>query len=352
MSARPKLAFLGLGWIGRQRMQALLESGCADAIAIADADETACRAAAELAPGTRVCASLPELLELGADGVVIATPSAQHAEQALASLEAGCAVFCQKPLGRSAAECSAVLAAARSADRLLHVDFSYRYTAALCALRGALESGQLGEVYALNLTFHNAYGPDKPWFYERAQSGGGCVMDLGVHLVDAALWLLDFPELRGVTSQLFHRGKRLAPGAKEVEDFALASVELDGGPVLHVACSWNLPQGCDAVIKADLFGTRATGSLQNVGGSFYDFKADLLEKSATRPLARPPDAWGGRALVSFARQLSLDPRFDPGADRLLHVAEVIDAIYGVPRPGGARAHAARDFRATLEAEAP
>jgi predicted dehydrogenase len=48
-------------------------------------------------------------------------------------------------------------------------------------------------VFAVDLVFHNAYGPDKPWFYDPELSGGGCVMDLGVHLVDLALWSLDFP---------------------------------------------------------------------------------------------------------------------------------------------------------------
>jgi predicted dehydrogenase len=98
---------------------------------------------------------------------VIATPSALHAEQAIAALDRGLAVFCQKPLGRDASETRAVVEAARRADRLLGVDLSYRYTRAAAALRDEVRSGALGEVYAVDLVFHNAYGPDKPWFYDR-----------------------------------------------------------------------------------------------------------------------------------------------------------------------------------------
>ena len=58
----------------------------------------------------------------------------------------------------------------------------------------------LGRTYAVDLVFHNAYGPDKAWFYDPALSGGGCVMDLGVHLVDLALWALDFPAVTKVSS--------------------------------------------------------------------------------------------------------------------------------------------------------
>ncbi|MFP3541668.1 Gfo/Idh/MocA family oxidoreductase, partial [Pseudomonas sp. SIMBA_044] len=79
---------------------------------------------------------------------------------------------------------NAVLAAARTADRLLSVDLSYRHTHAMEQIKGLIQSGELGEVRAVDLTFHNAYGPDKKWFYKRSESGGGCVIDLGVHMID------------------------------------------------------------------------------------------------------------------------------------------------------------------------
>ena len=103
--------------------------------------------------------------------VVIATPSALHAEQSIRALDAGAAVFCQKPLGRDAAEAASVVAAARAADRLLSVDFSYRFTRGMEAIAGLIRGGELGHVFAVDLVFHNAYGPGKPWFYDRAQSG-------------------------------------------------------------------------------------------------------------------------------------------------------------------------------------
>lgn len=98
------------------------------------------------------------------------------------ALAAGLAVFCQKPLGRTAAQTRRVMAAARTMNRLLGVDLSYRF------VRGmqTIQAGEIGEVYAVQLVFHNADGPDKAWFYDPVQSGGGCVIDLGLHLVDLA----------------------------------------------------------------------------------------------------------------------------------------------------------------------
>jgi predicted dehydrogenase len=311
-------------------MQAVASAGAGTVAAVADPDAGLRASAAELADGAVAAESLEELLTLDLDGVVIATPSALHAEQAVAALAHGLAVFCQKPLGRDAAEASVVVEAARSADLLLGVDLSYRHTAAARAMKEAVRSGALGRVYAAELVFHNAYGPDKPWFRRRELAGGGCLIDLGTHLVDLALWLLDSEEARVVSSHLRRRGRPLPQGTNEVEDYALAELELEGGAIARVACSWWLPAGRDCVIEVVLYGTEAAVALRNVEGSFYDFTAELQRGTASRRLASPPDAWGGRAAVAWAQRLSQDRRFDPAANELLRLSRVVDDIYGAP----------------------
>jgi predicted dehydrogenase len=325
--SRSRVGFLGTGWIGRHRMQAIVESGAVDAVAISDPSPECASEAAKLAPDAKVLPSLEAMLDLDLDGLVIATPSALHAEQSIAALERGLAVFCQKPLGRNAAEARAVVDAARTADRLLGVDLSYRHTAATQAIQGLVRCGELGDVFAVDLMFHNAYGPDKPWFYDRAQSGGGCVIDLGVHLDDLALWLLGFPRVDTVTSRLFAGGQPLAASSSEVEDYAVARLDLATGAAVRLACSWRLQAGCDAMIEASLYGTQGAVSIRNVGGSFYDFEALLMRGTSSELLAQPPDEWGGRAAVAWARQLAQDGRFDESAVELIAVSEVLDRIY-------------------------
>jgi predicted dehydrogenase len=323
---RPRLGFLGVGWIGRHRLEAVVRSDVADVVAVADVAPENTGAALQLAPAKAVD-SLENLLAQELDGVVIATPSALHAEQAIAALEHGVAVFCQKPLARTAAEAARVIDVARDADRLLGVDLSYRFVEGARRIRDLIGAGELGRIYAADLVFHNAYGPDKPWFYERALSGGGCVIDLGIHLVDLALWALDPARVRKVSSHLFAGGRPLSSRTDAVEDFALADLELSDGTVVRLACSWNLPAGCDAVIQASFFGTDGGAMLTNVDGSFYDFRAEQFRGTSRELLCGPPDAWGGRAIVDWARRVGLGSGFDPAAERLLHVTEVIDSIY-------------------------
>ncbi|GGL78177.1 Gfo/Idh/MocA family protein [Wenxinia marina] len=323
----PRLGFLGLGWIGRHRMEALASSGAAEVAALADADDAALEAAARIAPDAAPCAGLDEMLAAGLDGIVIATPSALHAPQAIAALEAGLAVFCQKPLGRTGDEAEQVVEAARRADRLLAVDLSYRHTAAFRALKAEIDGGGLGRPHALDLTFHNAYGPDKPWFRDRTLSGGGCLIDLGVHLVDAALWLTGSEGATCRSAAMFHQGRRLGPGEEDVEDLVYATLDLPGGAVARIACSWNLSAGNDAVIGAEIHGVGAGAILRNVGGSFFDFEAHRTRGTARESLSAPPDDWGGRAAVAWARALAMDPGFDPAAEGLVRLARTLDAIY-------------------------
>lgn len=324
---RPRLGFLGVGWIGAMRLEALVASRTAEVVAVADPDPAGVERAARHVPGARVVEGLEGLLAQGVEGVVIATPSALHAEQARAALGAGAAVFVQKPLARSGAECAEVIEAARRADRLLAVDWSYRFLAGADKLRTRIGHGELGEVFAVDLTFHNAYGPDKPWFYDRSRSGGGCLVDLGSHLVDLALWMLRFPATRHVASRLLAAGQPLPGAPRAVEDYATALLETETGATLRLACSWNLAAGRDAVIEAAFYGTRGGGAIRNVEGSFYDFVVEHYRGTRAELLAAPPDAWGGRALVDWAQRLARDGGFDPEVMHTLEVARLLDAVY-------------------------
>ncbi|WEX77488.1 Gfo/Idh/MocA family oxidoreductase [Sinorhizobium numidicum] len=325
---RPRIGFLGVGWIGRDRMKAIVETRAIEAAAILDPSPEMAAAARELAPEAEIVSSFEALLDQKLDGVVIATPSALHAAQSIAALERGVAVFCQKPLGRTRDETAAVVEAARRAGKLLAVDLSYRHTSGIRRIRDLIVSGELGTVFAVDLVFHNAYGPGKSWFYDKALSGGGCVIDLGVHLVDLLFWMLDFPEVARVDSRLFSHGSPIRRDSDEVEDYAVATIELASGVVARLACSWRLQAGCDAVIGADFYGTEGGASFRNVDGSFLDFIAERHRGTQRELLVSPPDRWGGRAAAAWARRLAAGEGFDPDNEGLIAVADVLDMIYG------------------------
>jgi len=322
-----KLGFLGTGWIGQHRMASIFETGLVETAVVYDAIGSNAQKAASLAANATCATTVEELMNPELDGIVIATPNAGHARQCLEALDRGLSVFCQKPLGRNAAEVQSVIEAAAAGDRLLGVDLSYRGSLAMQKACACVRSGGIGDVYAASFVFHNAYGPDKPWFYNRDMSGGGCLLDLGVHLVDAALWMLDFPEIVSVSSRLYQNGRPYQPGLEGVEDFAFAELVTAAGTCIRLSCSWNLHAGRDAIIAADLHGSTGGVSVSNCHGSFYDFSCHRHQGTNSEVLTGPPDDWGGRMAARWAQQLAADPRFDASAWPLLDVTRVLDAIY-------------------------
>jgi predicted dehydrogenase len=323
----PRIGFLGAGWIGRRRMEAIWCAGVAEVVAIADPSTECVDECMQWVPAAQRHETFDELLNVSLDGVVISTPSALHAEQSIAALQRGLGVFCQKPLGRNTEEVQSIIDAARRADRLLSVDLSYRHIAGLQKMRELIRGGALGNVFAVDLVFHNAFGPQAAWFYDAQLSGGGCVVDLGIHLVDAALWILDAAVV-GVSSRVLAQGHPLAMKPEAVEDFATARLDLSSGAVVTLACSWRLHAGRDAVIEMSFYGTEGGAALRNVDGSFHDFRAEHYRGTTTELLAEPPDPWGGRAAVAWAVQLATRNAFDPEVERQIEVALALDAIYG------------------------
>jgi predicted dehydrogenase len=199
--------------------------------------------------------------------VVICTPNALHVPQARAALEAGKQVLVQKPLALSADDARGVLECASRAGKLLFVDYSYRYLETIAQLRAALT--RLGRARRVTATFHNIYGPGKGWFYDPALSGGGALIDLGVHLLDLAIELF-----RPGTVRLEGAELSFAEG-QAVEDAARLELRLDNLP-FELAVSWNAPRALTDISFA-VEGERGRGVArwENVEGSFFRFRTLL-----------------------------------------------------------------------------
>jgi len=324
---RPRVGFVGTGWIGRARLQSLLNSQLAEVTALADPNPEALAQASALAPLARTCPDFDALLECDLDGVVISSPSALHPAQTIRALQAGLAVFCQKPLACSAAQALAVVQCAQELDRLLRVDLCYRHSAALRRAREVVRSGELGRVFSVELVFHNAYGPDKSWARDLQLAGGGCLMDLGVHLLDAASFVLGSKTFVAARSQLHSRGSRLALPPDRVEDFATGSVHLADGTALEIACSWQSSFGDHARIRAAFYGTEGGVGFENVAGSFYDFVCDRYRGPQRERLVEGPDDWSGRALIGWLEELRESNSYRDCRE-LVEVSQLLDALYG------------------------
>src|SRR3989440_8659505 len=189
----PRLGFLGVSASGCCGLAELASGDIAIPTLLWDISAEALTRGLALVPDATLVATPVDLLEADIDGVVITMPNPLHAGLAMAALSRGLAVFCEAPLGRNAIEVARVVSAARAANRLLTADLSYRFTNAMRAVRGVVRDGMIGEIFAAELTFHNAYRPDD----------GGGVVDIGPHLGGLALRALEVPAVTAHARRLF-----------------------------------------------------------------------------------------------------------------------------------------------------
>lgn len=325
-ASTPRLGFVGVGWIGGLRLDAVERAGAAEVAALCDADGDRLREVGDRFPEAFRTRDLRELLdrseERGLDGVVLATPNVHHAPQARAVLRRGLPLFVQKPLGLDPAEVREVLGEARRRDVLLRVDYSYRHMDGARRLRSLVREGALGEIELIDATFHNAYGPDKAWCFDPDVSGGGALLDLGVHLLDLAFGVLDVGEPREVRGWV-----RELEGRPGIDRMTGAELVLGPGTRLRMTTSWHAHAGRDCDFRFEVHGTEGGAELRNREGSFYDFELALRDGRTEDVVAVDERSWMDRGIVGWTRRLPDDGGFDPGAETNLAVAEAVQRIY-------------------------
>ena len=205
-------------------------------VAICEHDAPKRRALRERVGADHAVATLDELLAIDeVEAVDVCLPSDLHRDSVLRCLEAGKHVLCEKPLGLDAAQVADVIAAQERSGRVVLVGMNNRYRDDSILLKEAVEQGTLGEVYYARARWHKRREPARPgvWYYQPGRAGGGVVMDLGLPMLDLALWLCDYPEPERVSASFYYHMR------VDVEDTAVVSVRCAGGITISVETSWN-----------------------------------------------------------------------------------------------------------------
>ena len=259
MSRRPlRAGVVGLGWAGQQHMAAYADLPGVELVALAGRETDRMAELGEqfaVAPEQRF-ADWPDLLaHADLDVLSIAAPTTLHAPIAIAALDAGVHVLSEKPLAENAEAGARMVEAAERNQRVLDVSFNHRRRGVVKALKELLDGGTLGPIYYAKAGWVRRQGIPTlgSWFTRRATAGGGPLMDLGVHMLDIVLYLLDEPQVRTVTAATYAefgpRGPAAPPtwprrrpawpnGGFDVEDLSTAFLRLSGGTTLLLECSW------------------------------------------------------------------------------------------------------------------
>jgi predicted dehydrogenase len=212
-------------------------------------------------------------------GVVVCTPSDAHEEHVRAALRAGKHVLCEKPLALTPEGVERILAEEGASGRLL-VAMNQRFRPDAASLKSFVGSGELGDVYYLKagwLKRREGRARGRSW-RERKGAGGGAFMDLGVQMLDLALWLMGYPRPERVAAHM-HRDR-----GSEVEDSAALMLRLEGDRLINLEVTWNLRAERDRQFL-HLLGSAGSGSLDPLA-VFKDSDAGLLNVTPQVPPGR------------------------------------------------------------------
>jgi predicted dehydrogenase len=247
---RLRVGLIGAGMIGRLRAEALRKTPSLRLAAVADLRSDLARAAAKRAPAARLHEDVHSLAsDPDIDAVIVATPPDSHEELGLACLAAGKHVLCEKPLAATLQGAERLVAAAEKADRRLATGFNLRYTRAAMLARRLVDGGAIGKLDHIR-AFHGHPGGDEfthDWIRDAGVTGGGTLMDNGIHLIDLSRWFLgEVVEATGMSSNRTWR----SPGA---EDNGFLLLRNEAGCVATLHSSWTEWRGYG--YRLEVYGT-------------------------------------------------------------------------------------------------
>jgi predicted dehydrogenase len=318
-----KVGIIGCGLIGKKRADAL---GTEDRlVAVHDKSEKAAKALADRF-GAELCGTVDELIAR-VDAVVVATTNDALAPLTLKAVESKKHVVVEKPAARSARELAPLVAAAKAAGVTVKVGFNHRFHPAIQKARAILDGGGCGPIMFLRARYGHGgrIGYDKEWRAQPDLSGGGELIDQGVHLIDLARWFLgaEFTQVAGKTATFFWN--------MPVDDNAFMTLTTASGQVahMHVSCTeWK------NLFSFEIYARDAKLQIDGIGGSYG---LERLSHYAMRPEMGPPDTtiyeYPGADVswtlewADFKRAIATGERPVGDLEDALAAMKVVDALY-------------------------
>lgn len=314
-------------------------------VAFAEGDPKRCKEAYDLYRVPRTYRDYHELLEQpDIDAVTVALPNYLHRPVTIEALEARKHVMVEKPMAVTAKEALKMIDVSKRMKRTLMVGHNFRFNRSTQIAKDVIERGELGDVYYVRASWLRRAGIPRigSWFTRKAHSGGGCMLDLGVHMIDVSLHLLGDWEVRSVSAQVYSKlgpqgigefdwGKGEIDPARtfDVEDFGSALIRLRSGRTLLVESSW---AAYHEMNKRE-YGVELFGS----AGGLSLFPARLVRQTSSgyqmveltaAKLAYPEDR-----LHHFVQCVLLGKKPVVALEQSLVVQQVLDAIYASARAG-------------------
>lgn len=336
-----RVGVIGLG-MGSGHVNGYREHPMAEVVALADMDEKRLNIKGqEFGISSLYTDALKMIKNEKLEVVSVATPNKFHQPLTLAALKAGCHVLCEKPMAMNAREGQTMVEAAKKAGKRLMINFSYRFNEQSYALKKAVDSGILGKIYYAKTVWNRRRGLPGfgGWFGQKALAGGGPLIDLGVHRLDLALWLMNYPTPTWVMGNTYDpiasRRAKLEKKKFDVEDFASAMIKFADGASLSLEASWAANIKQNEEMETRLLGTEA-GLVQKNINEGYQWEAEIFTERHECQFdmkLHPPVSQTRGAMYHFIDAIVNNTPHIATGEEGLTVMKILDAIYASAAKG-------------------
>lgn len=333
-----KIGIVGTGWPGQQHALALRKINDAKLHAVADVDETRRAAFEEEFTPEKSYRDYTELLcHPQIDAVIICLPNFLHFPASLATLEAGKHVLCEKPPTMTAAEMKVLRDEAAKRNLIYYFSRQFRFTPAMRAAKKAIDDGRLGKIYYAQTTFIRSRGIPGwggGWFTEKKRSGGGALIDIGIHALDAVWYLMGSPRPVSISAKVFRNfGHLVNVPVFDVEDAAFAFIRFENDAVVHLETCWagNLTDDIpprkyfgQELVNSTIYGTKGSVRLKPL--TLFEDREGAITPA---PLEAAEDEPGGfqLQLQNFVDAINGSAEPVNNAAQAVELMEIIDGVY-------------------------
>ena len=343
-----KVGVIGVGNISNEHIQAYLRNPDVELYAFCDINEDQLNKMGDKYGVSRRFTDMNDMLALPEiDAVSVCTWNAAHAPCTIAALNAGKHVLCEKPMSISKAYAEEMKAAAERNGKLLMIGFVRRFGNDCAILQDFINNDYFGELYYAKATYLRRKGNPGGWFGNKALSGGGPLIDLGVHVIDLVRYLMGKPKAISVYGATFQKlGDRrnikekvdyASTGKSDndicnVEDLATGMIRFDNGAVLHIEASFSLnikgPEG-----KIELFGTKAGAKLDPELELYSEENGYMTNVTLTAPTALSFDNLFKNEIDHFVSCVKGEADCLAPAEDGVELMAILDALYESARTG-------------------
>lgn len=255
------------------------------------------------------------------DAVIIATPTSTHKDVAIDCFKAKKNVLIEKPLARTYDEAKVVYAAAKKHRKKLMVGMNLRFRPDAMLLRSLLSSGEIGDPFYVKCGWIRRQSSAQKWFTRKTDSGGGVIIDLGILLLDLALWLLDYPDVRSISTQNFSHN------TKNVEDTSISFIKFKNSSLISMETSWSLVLDKDD-FYVNIYGTKGYATLNpfRVYKTMDNQTINLTPNQPESPLVLFKKSYVNELKAFLGAVRGLNPVFSSGEEALSRM-KIIDSMY-------------------------